>query len=315
MSTSKRNTATGTATGTADAIPPTRGFKVLADAAVKQEGAPDSRKFTFVFSSSEPDRDNDIIDQAGIDLAAFKQNPVVLWAHDHRTPPVARVPATWIRNGKLMGTIEFPPEGTTELSDSVHNLVAAGFIRATSIGFDPTEWTFDEKRGGYNFKKIDLFEVSLVNVPANADALIAAEKAGVDIKPVLDHARGVLDKVDVAAEMEKVVSVAVEKAVDDLRREQATYTELTEFAELPDPVIRTPDGYTVEKQDDGAYVVAPPAPPVPAAPVSVVLRKPTAEERKAIIDLVTRFTCETATAEVKKVVAREISNYTGRLED
>jgi len=146
------------------------------------------REFTFTFSSDKPDRDNDVIDQMGIDLERFLDNPVVLWAHnrgfDTPPPPVARVLSTWFRDGSLMGTVQFPPEGVHELSDTLHGLVDAGFIKAVSIGFRPLEFSFDEERGGINFQRIELFEVSLVPVPMNADALIDIAKKGLDVGPI-----------------------------------------------------------------------------------------------------------------------------------
>lgn len=142
---------------------------------VKQET---ERKFTFVFSSGNVDRDNDIVSQKGIDLTHFKKNPVVLWSHDHRTPPIGRVVDMWFRKGSLMGTVEFPPEGASALADEIHSLVAAGFINAVSIGFRVKEWTFNEERGGYDFKSIELYELSIVPIGSNRDALRTAKAKG-----------------------------------------------------------------------------------------------------------------------------------------
>ena len=152
------------------------------------------RKFNFTFSTKDVDRDHDVIDQIGIDLKPFKSNPVVLWAHDHSTPPIGRVPAMWIRDGALMGTIEFPEKGIHPLADTVAGLVEHDFINATSIGFQPKEWTFDEERGGINFEKIELYEISLVPVPANRDALRDAEAKGLEVEPVLKWARAIVEK-------------------------------------------------------------------------------------------------------------------------
>jgi len=168
-------------------------WKATTPAVVKAEG---NRKFTFAFSSAAVDRDRDIIDQAGIDLGPFKSNPVVLWAHSYMTPPIGRVSETWIREGKLMGSVEFPPKGTYPLADSVHDLVEAGFINATSIGFSPLEYTYDEERRGMNYKRIELWEVSIVPVPANRDALIEAAGKGVGVAPVVAWAKAILGRVE-----------------------------------------------------------------------------------------------------------------------
>jgi len=168
-------------------------WKATTPALVKAEG---NRKFTFTFSSASIDRDRDVIDQAGIDLDPFKSNPVVLWAHSYMTPPIGRVSETWIRDGKLMGSVEFPEKGIYPLADSVHDLVGAGFINATSIGFAPLEYSYDEERRGMNYKRIELWEVSIVPVPANRDALIEAAGKGVGVAPVVAWAKAILGRIE-----------------------------------------------------------------------------------------------------------------------
>jgi len=161
-------------------------------APVVKEGE-NTGNYTFVFSSPEVDRDGDTIDQMGIDCTAFKLNPVVLWAHDYRSPPVAKVKATWLREGKLHGSIAFPPHGAYALSDTLHALVDAGFLNAVSIGFMPMETEPLEDSNGLNYKKIELMEISLVPVPSCREALLAASATGIDTSTVTDWARGVLD--------------------------------------------------------------------------------------------------------------------------
>lgn len=143
-------------------------------AVVKQESG--ARMFTFTLSSGEVDRDGDIINQEGIDLKEFRKNPVVLWAHDSRTPPIGRVKSLFFRDKRLHGTVEFAPEGASPLSDEVHDLVAAGFLSAVSIGFRAVKFVFNDDHGGFDFEEIELQEVSIVPVPSNREALLADDK-------------------------------------------------------------------------------------------------------------------------------------------
>ena len=53
---------------------------------LKQDDGQDSRDVRFTISTEVVDRDRDIIQTKGWDLASFEKNPVVLWAHDHRQP-------------------------------------------------------------------------------------------------------------------------------------------------------------------------------------------------------------------------------------
>lgn len=166
-------------------------FKIMA-AEVRHEG---KGKFTFTLSSPGVDRDHDTVNQLGIDLTEFKKNPVVMWAHDYKIPPVGRVEATWIRDGKLMGSISFPPKGISPLADTLHGLVEHGYLNAVSVGFTPVE-VLQRADGGMDYVKIELMELSLVPVPSNRDALILAEGKGVNVKTVKDWASAILAKED-----------------------------------------------------------------------------------------------------------------------
>jgi len=163
-------------------------FHKLMSADVRPEG---NGKFTFTFSSPGVDRDHDTINQLGIDLKEFKKNPVVIWAHDYSLPPVARVESTWVRDGKLMGSISFPPKGVHALADTLHGLVEHGFLNAVSVGFTPIE-VVQREDGGHDYKQIELMELSLVPVPSNREALIQATAKGVNVNPVSEWAANIL---------------------------------------------------------------------------------------------------------------------------
>jgi hypothetical protein len=74
--------------------------------------------------------------------------------------------------------VEFTPEEVNPDGFKVHQLVEAGFLRAVSVGFRPLEYTYNAEREGYDFKRAELLEVSVVPVPANQEALIAAGVGG-----------------------------------------------------------------------------------------------------------------------------------------
>jgi hypothetical protein len=54
--------------------------------------------------------------------------------------------------------------------------VKTGLVRAVSVGFRPLEWAFIDG-GGIRYDKSEVYELSGVVVPANADALIAGVKS------------------------------------------------------------------------------------------------------------------------------------------
>lgn len=135
-------------------------------------------KMSFTVSTARVDRDNDTIDPLGWDLAAFRQNPVVLWAHDHSQPPVARCTSIWATPHALKAEVEFPPRGIYPFADQVHDLVKNGFLHATSVGFRPIEAHANPSRGGTDFVKQELQEFSVVSIPSNPEALVQTRRNG-----------------------------------------------------------------------------------------------------------------------------------------
>ena len=162
----------------------------------------DQRQVTVVCSTGEPDRMGDVIIQSGIDLTAYRKNPVVLWGHSADVP-IARAIEINVKDGKLQATVQFPPEGDDEDSDWVYGKIKAGIVNATSVGFIPRDYEpLDPKQpwSGYKFIKSELLEFSFVSVPANSGCLIVGRSmfGGVDVPmlPSLAKTAGRTDVVD-----------------------------------------------------------------------------------------------------------------------
>ncbi len=128
------------------------------------------RQVRVVASTPTVDRAGDIVVAEGIDLAAYKGNPVILWNHDPSSP-IARCIEIGVKDGQLEAVAQFPPEGTDALADRLYGLIKAGVINATSIGFNPVKET-PIKGGGMTVEQAELWEFSFVSVPANPDALV-----------------------------------------------------------------------------------------------------------------------------------------------
>lgn len=141
------------------------------------------RRVRFCISTNDVDRDNDTIDQSGWDLSNYMRSPVVLWAHSHHDLPIAKCVMLGVENGKLMATAEF---ATHAFAETVYQLVKGGFLSATSVGFRTLEYVRNEQRNGIDFKRMELLEFSVVPVPANQHALIAAAADGADLAPLRD---------------------------------------------------------------------------------------------------------------------------------
>lgn len=130
-----------------------------------------------VASTSVIDRHGDTIQQDGWDLKNFKNNPVILWAHnaDGEGLPIGKSLKTWIdgkgKDAKLRFTCQFDMQDN--FAAEVCRKVREGFINCVSVGFLPEEWEQldeDDFWSGYNFTKQELLEISWVPVPANPEA-------------------------------------------------------------------------------------------------------------------------------------------------
>ena len=128
---------------------------------------------TFVLSTDDVDRHGDVISADGWALDSYRENPVLLWAHDYRKPAIGRAEKVWVEPHRLLANMEFAP---TEFAQEVASLYRTGFQWGVSVGFKPLRYEErrDEKTGaflGLRFLEQELLEVSAVPVPANRSAL------------------------------------------------------------------------------------------------------------------------------------------------
>lgn len=113
-----------------------------------------------------------------------------LWCclrHDANSPPIARAVRVFSDGNRLVGDIEFAPPEVNEFADSIYKLVAAGYLKAGSVGFLPLEWSFAEDKNrpfGIDFKRQELLEFSICPVPALPSALIEAQARGINTRPL-----------------------------------------------------------------------------------------------------------------------------------
>jgi HK97 family phage prohead protease len=130
------------------------------------------RKFVATISSSAVDSMGDVLSVEGWDLTQYKSNPVILASHDAFSMPVARTTRLWVSGSRLMAEAEFPPAGVNRRADAVRSMVASGYLKGTSVGFTPLDWSPSrERRGGIDVKRARLHEWSWVSIPANGQCL------------------------------------------------------------------------------------------------------------------------------------------------
>jgi HK97 family phage prohead protease len=130
------------------------------------------RKMSFLITTASVDRDGDTIDPKGWDLSSYTKNPVVLWAHDYSQPPIGRAINIQATQDGLKADVEFVPQGMSPFADMIHDMCKGGFLNATSVGFRGMDHDkAKDRERGYDFKKQELLEFSIVPVPSNPEAL------------------------------------------------------------------------------------------------------------------------------------------------
>jgi HK97 family phage prohead protease len=128
----------------------------------------DTGTFEVVISTENLDRYQEVISINGWDLEHYRNNPVVLWGHDHFTLPIGVATFVGIEEGKLIARGKFAPHA---FAQEIRTLYDAGIVRATSVGF------IEKEREGNLITRAELLEFSFVSVPANPYALaLAIEK-------------------------------------------------------------------------------------------------------------------------------------------
>jgi HK97 family phage major capsid protein/HK97 family phage prohead protease len=135
------------------------------------------RTFVGYASTPELDRQGDIVDPAG---ATFR-NPVLLLMHHDPTQPIGTAMLSTTPDGILMhGTIARidEPGRLKERTDEAWQSIKAGLLRASSIGYRILEGGVERlKSGARKLTAIEVLEVSVLTIPANANATIRLVKS------------------------------------------------------------------------------------------------------------------------------------------
>lgn len=118
----------------------------------------DDPNYTAVlWKTTDEDRHGDAIDVSEFDTGQYEQNPIVLWAHDHREP-IGKAHEVWAEGDELKARFSL---GQSTKAREVAANVASGILNAVSVGF------MERAKG-----VLELLEFSIVSVPANSHALI-----------------------------------------------------------------------------------------------------------------------------------------------
>lgn len=136
----------------------------------------------------EPDAYGDVIAK-GAFLSSLVKRPNVrlLWQHD-MAEPIGKVIGLHEDDKGLFGQWSLVP---TDTGTKAHQLLSAGLVDSLSIGFMDAASDFTED-GTRVLREIDLFEVSLVTVPANTNAVVTSFKADVPFHLLLKQVQSAI---------------------------------------------------------------------------------------------------------------------------
>ena len=125
----------------------------------------DGGEYSFVMSSTDPDRVNDSFAKSAYDSLIGKKL-LALFSHDHEKP-IGFWENMRIEGKKLVGDLSLAP---TNLGKMLDALLKHGTPLMSSVGFRPVDYDA-KKGGGLHFKSVEWLECSVVAVGMHQDAI------------------------------------------------------------------------------------------------------------------------------------------------
>jgi HK97 family phage prohead protease len=151
-------------------------FLLTAESKSQLAGGESKNGYPWTLSTFDLDRFAERVDPAGWEFSAFAKNPVVQWAHRFDIPAIGKIEGLTIDDSGLHGVVFFNDKSFDPFGWSIGQRVKAGVIRAGSVGFRVMEIEIPSKADSRDgtaliFRKQELLEFSICNVPANPFAL------------------------------------------------------------------------------------------------------------------------------------------------
>lgn len=158
-----------------------------AHAAIKaHERSGDDLIIEGVASTGDPDRHGEVVDQESLAKAARAAKSVRLFYQHNWNAPIGKILDLTAGDDMLViraqvgHDFEVPVDtyGSATINvNSIRKQIEQGVLDAFSIGFDASVEKAEDDSGPPLLRVTDLYEVSVVTVPANANALFSVAKA------------------------------------------------------------------------------------------------------------------------------------------
>ena len=137
-----------------------------------------TRSVEFVASDGSIDSYGTIIPVKNWVLDRFNGNGIIGYQHNlycsSDPDNVIGKGTAWVEDDKLMVRIEFEPKEINERAEKIYQKVLFGSINGVSVGFSELDAGETKEIDGqvvYVFGHCELLEISVVNIPANANSL------------------------------------------------------------------------------------------------------------------------------------------------
>lgn len=125
-----------------------------------------------------------IIEDAWRSLGAldnYLKNPIILAFHNH-SKPIGRMVEHQVTPNGLYIKAEI-----SKAAGDIHALISDGILSTFSVGFSVKDATYDSTADIFVIKALELYEISVVSVPANADSTFRLSKQlGEDISQYIE---------------------------------------------------------------------------------------------------------------------------------
>jgi HK97 family phage prohead protease len=217
----------------------TRAYSLLNVKAVDTE----RRVFTGMATTPTPDRVDDVMEPKG---ARFKNPLTLLLFHDSKQPvgtvKFGRPSDEGIPFEASIPDVKEPGRLKDRVDEAWHS-VKYGVIRGVSIGFKAMADGFEVmKSGGLRFTDYEVLELSLVPIPANAEATITTIKSidaehlaatgteGVPVSTIPGASGSRVVKTHPKASMKKTISEQIKDFEATRETKQARMTEIMDAA-------------------------------------------------------------------------------------
>jgi HK97 family phage prohead protease len=133
--------------------------------------------YPWTLSTYDLDRFGERVDPQGWDFKRYMNNPIVEWSHRYDIPAIGKIEGLTVDDNGLHGSVVFNDKEYDQFGWSIGQRVKAGVIRAGSVGFRVLEIEIPNKEDSKDgtsliFRKQELLEFSICNVPANPFALV-----------------------------------------------------------------------------------------------------------------------------------------------